>query len=394
MKQKSKVLFYFVLLYIFIPTFVWTDTGEDNDHSLSAEVKLFYYSIDRELSQYDAYTTALGGYVDYLSPTYHNLQANIRFYTSNPIGSDKNRETTLLYKLNGDSLSSLAVANVAYNYKSTKVKIGRQRLFTPMANDDTTRIIPYVYTGITISNRSVENLHLQAGYIHDLKPIISDDFRQLSPAGEIEKGFYYLGANAKLPWQLNSQAFFYYAYELYDAIHLQLERTFNVDEWQLDVGAQYIKTATNGTGKNLIVKSNSGSDDVSLWAYKVALTYKDLTLSHALSINEGEGGIVRGYGGYTKVYTSSMYETAKSKGGAKGLNFTLKYNINDSLQFESIYLKTTYDAPEANPYVSIYGGLKYYYQDKSYVHLRYEHVDRKTALTDGNYFRVITTYRF
>lgn len=369
--------------------------ASDQQTHISGELKLFYYDIDSKNPNNDAYTTAIGGYLDYRSSSYKNLFANIRFYTSHPTGPNKFRESTLLYQTpSGDSIDILAIANITYKHEQTIIKLGRQRLFTPMANDDTTRIIPYTYTGVTLTNHSLNKLKLQAGYIKNVKPITSEDFLDSSPSGELDNGFFYLGANIQAPLDLELQAFGYYANKLYDAMHLQLEREFYYKNLEFDLGIQYIQTSSNDSSLNLIKNSNSASDDVNLWAYKVALKYDKLTLAHSFSKNEGMGGIVRGYGGYTKVYTSSMYETAKSQGGAKGLNFTIKYDFSDNLKAETIYLKTTYKDPTANPYVSIYGGLKYFYAKNSYIFARFENVERKQNATSANYFRLISTFSF
>ena len=384
----------FIYLLLFLLSNVLADELK-NTPNISGEVKLFFYDIDREDSQYDAYTTALGGFLELKSPSLYEINANIRFYTSNPIGADKFRESTLLYQVpSGDAINTLAVANLEYGNQVTTIILGRQRLSTPMANDDTSRIIPYAYSGITAVNKSLDWLKVSAGYIQELKPIISEDFDDISPAGKIEKGFYYLGVNVDFPYDIDLQAYGYYAYELYDALHLQLEKDFKFNSFDLKLGTQHIETFTNNDSKNLIPDVSTGSDEVRLWAYKIALQYKKLYLAHSFSQNEKLGGITRGYGGYTKLYTSSMYETAKSKGGARGINLSARYDFTDDLNAQVIYLKTNYKDPSSNPYISIYTGLKYYYYKNSYLHLRYEYVDREKIDTDSQYIRLITTYSF
>lgn len=85
------------------------------DGSVSGEVELFYYNIDKKIEE-NTYATALGGFFKYSTDTNNSFFASIRLHTSNPVAPSQNIVETNLFNndKNGAALYAVSESFIAY----------------------------------------------------------------------------------------------------------------------------------------------------------------------------------------------------------------------------------------------------------------------------------------
>lgn len=366
--------------------------------NVDAQLQLFYYDIDKK-TENDAYATALGGYIKYTTDTKNPLFASIRFHTSNPVGGNLNKAHTSLFNNdnNAQALTTISESFLAYKTNNRIMRIGNVMLKTPMMNDDTTRIVPWSYQGFTYTGQSIKDMEVQLYHIRAIRSFTSDTYKQESASGKFgDSGIsmfslHYNGINS-----LKTQAFYYYAPELYSTFVAQADYELSVSNNALFcAGLQYFKSG-NG-GKYAVRENKNGGDDINLLALKTSVDMDDWTISINYSQNFGLSGIVKGYGGLAKVYTTSM--VANGRGNYKPETWMIKsvYNLplnsyNSEIAFR--YTNTRVHDSRGDGFNAYYLHFKHYISKEASIYLRYENLQYTNNTSDGAYFRAIATYKF
>lgn len=366
--------------------------------NIDAQIKLFYYDISKETAP-DAYATALGGYLKYTTDTKNPLFASIRFHTSNPVIEGLNKENTALFNNdnNAKALTTISESFLAYRTKDRVMKLGNFMLNTPMMNDDTTRIIPWSYQGFAYTGESIKDMEVQLYYISSIRSFTSDTYKKESASGEFgDSGItmlslHYTGING-----LKTQAFYYYAPELYSTFVTQADYEIFVDNNALFcIGAQYFKSG-NG-GKYALRENANGGDDINLLAIRSSIDAENWMLSLSYSQNFGLSGIVKGYGGLAKVYTTSM--VANGRGNYKPETWMLNgtYNLPLGSHHSEVAFtltNTQVNDPRGDGFNAYYFHFKHFFTKEASIHLRYEKLNYTNTKSDTSYFRTILSYKF
>ncbi|RKY52626.1 MAG: porin [Candidatus Neomarinimicrobiota bacterium] len=363
--------------------------------SAKGNITLFGYNIDRE-NEENAYATALGGYLKYTTDSKLPIFASARFYHSEPVGGDKNREQTYLFQDDGSSLTTLAESFVALKYKRRVLKAGNFMLKTPMMNDDVTRIVPWSYQGAAFTSEAIADTIIQINYITQIRSHTSDDYIKQSASGEFDKGITMLGLTYEGIDEINFQSYYYHAPELYSTWITQLDyKHVMEDEYLLCLGIQYFNSGEGGEYNDREAKN--GGDDINLLALKTGLNgpFYDLTLNY--SQNFGLSGIVKGYGGLAKVYTTSM--VANGRGNYKPETWMLKSRLEldqwSSHEDEvAIWLTNTRVKDiRGDDFDAIYAHYRHHFNIDTSLYIRYESIHYKDK-NDVSYLRIIAAYNF
>ena len=387
-----------IILFLFTAAYAETNTTLSNaftNGSVNGNLTLFAYNIDKQHAQ-NSYATALGGFLKYTTDDKLPLFASARFYQSSPVGPDKNREQTQLFKKDGSSLTALAESYVAYKYKKRVVKGGNFMLQTPMMNDDTTRIVPWSYQGFAFTSEAIADTMVQINYITQIRDHTSDEYKKESASGEFEKGITMLGAHYQGINEVSIEAYYYYAPELYSTFITQIDyKHVTKDDTLFCLGVQYFNSGKGGKYNNR--EGRNGGDDINLLALKMGVdgSFYNVTLNY--SQNFGLSGIVKGYGGLAKVYTTSM--VANGRGNYKPETWMLKSRVelNEYTDAESefaIWLThTRVKDYRGDDFDAFYSHYRHYFTPNVSLYVRFEAIDYKNK-NDVNYLRIITTYDF
>jgi len=367
-------------------------------NNIEAEAQLFHYTIDKKTAP-DAYATALGGYLKYTTDSYYNIFASARFNSSNPVGANKNKMVTTMFNndKNGTALHANSEAFIGYKTSSGVVKIGNMILNTPMMNEDTTRIVPWSYQGVNYTDNITKDIKIALYYINQIRSNTSSRYKKKSASGEIgDSGLSLLSVKYNGINGLHLQSHFYYAPELYSTFVGQLDYEFaNKFDTLYCFGIQYFRSGAGGEYAR--TKSRLGGDDINLVALRAMIDAEDYKISLNYSRNYGDSGVIKGYGGLAKVYTTSM--VANGRGNFKPetwmikSSYNLPFNSHDS-EIAFRLANTRVHDKNGNGFFAYYLHLKHFFNAHASIYLRYENINYNTNKSDTQYFRAIAKYKF
>ncbi|MCJ7765366.1 MAG: OprD family porin [Thiovulaceae bacterium] len=398
-----------LFLFFLLPLLLWgTEHATTDAESLTdrqnfrGDVQLFTYDINLPGSEYDAYATALGGRLGYKTLLYYLFGIELEYAGSNAIGYTENPELLLLFNDDKPSvyLNTLSQGNLYYQDQTTYFRLGAQTFNTPLLNEDPTRIVPWSATGASIVYSGIDKLTMTAAAIYTIRANTSSVYRKESASGPIEKGLYFIGGSYDFTNEHWAQAYYYLAPDLYNSLYLQYEYRRTVTENTLFcAGVQYIRTYTNGGSDSLAnTTSPLGGDDVNLAAFKVSVNYNDLDVQLSYSKNWGQSGISSGYGGLSKVYTSSMVANGRKNNRPETWSLKSAYDIFNSPKYgtteAAIWLtKTDYADIPTGDFFSVYAHLLHHFGVNTSAYLRYEKINYD-GQNDANFIRLILKQQF
>ena len=364
--------------------------------ALHGQIKLFSYTIEKETSE-DAYANAIGGHLKYNTDTTQMIYGMVRFHTSQPVGYSHNPGDTALFHDNGEALTVNSEAYIGWNGKERVLKAGNLMLKTPMMNDDRTRIVPWSYQGMAFTGKVIPDTKVQLYHISQIRSFTSDTYTKESASGEIGSGITMLGVHYDGLDTIDLKSFYYYAPDLYSTFIAQADYKLVLDDEDLFcVNIQYFKSG-NG-GKYAQTENKNGGDDIDLVAIKVEYDDEDWLISLNYSQNFGISGIVKGYGGLSKVFTTSMI--ANGRGNYKPETWMLKteydlpYGKWGQSELAFTYTNTRSHDSRGADFDAYYFHWRHRFRIDSSLYVRYENLEYKTDQSDANYLRIIAAYQF
>ena len=364
---------------------------------VEGEIKLFYSDIDKKTDE-DSYATALGGYLKYSTDANRSFYAAVRFHTSQPVGPSLNRDKTALFNSeDGDQLTVNSELYIGWRGNNRILKVGNLMLNTPMMNDDTTRIVPWSYQGAAYTGTAIPHTRVQLYHIHQLRSHTSDEYTKESASGDIGRGVTMISAEYDGFEGVDLQSFYYYAPDLYSTFIAQADYKYVMDENNMFcLSIQYFNSG-NG-GEYAQTENKNGGDDIDLVALRIGFDSEDISMSLNYSQNFGISGIVKGYGGLAKVFTTSM--VANGRGNYKPETWMLKstYDLARTSWGESeLALNLTHtrtNDSRGDDFDAYYLHFKQRFNIDTSLFIRYEDIDYKNDKSDVKYFRVIAAYNF
>jgi len=365
---------------------------------VEGEVKLFYYDIQKDSSE-DAWANALGGYFKYTTSKKAPLYAAVRFHTSNPVGANRNPGSTHLFDSQNDASGFVAnsEAYLALHYGPRILKAGNLMLSTPMMNEDTTRIVPWSYQGAAYTATALPDTKVQLYHITAIRSHTSSEYTKESASGEIGSGVTMLGLHYEGIRELKLKSYYYYAPDLYSTFIAQADYKHSLDESRFFcLGMQYFNSG-NG-GKYADTESKNGGDDIDLVALKASYDTSDWMFSLNYSRNFGISGIVKGYGGLTKVYTSSMIANGRGNYMPETWMLKVNYDLPESDWGESDVALTltrtrTHDE-RGSDFNAIYLHWRHEFNPDTLLYARYERLHYYDEKGNESFFRLIFSYKF
>ncbi len=196
---------------------------------------------------------------------------------------------------------------------------------------------------------------------------------------------------------LDLQSYYYYAPDLYSTFTAQADYKIIIDEDNMIcMGIQYFKSG-NG-GQYAQTENKNGGDDIDLIAFKAGFDAEDWMISLNYSQNFGISGIVKGYGGLAKVFTTSMM--ANGRGNYKPETWMLKtaYEFPVGAWGQSdvalTLTNTRVKDSRGDDFDAYYMHWKHRFNVETSLFVRFEDIDYKGDKSDVKYFRVIASYEF
>ena len=337
---------------------------------------------------------ATGGYIGYKTPDFNGLTAAVAAYGT--YGFDIHDEDATVIgsasydpSLYGDAFDNyvfIGQAYINYAFGNTNIKVGRQRLDTPMAGADDARMLPNLFEAAVLSNKDVENttlivahvtrettgtfsnvygapgaLSLQSGYGLGYKEGTSGRFANMgtialgyndingngstdnSTAGVTALAAIYTGVEG-----LKLQAWDYIAWDILNVIYLEGDYTIGVNESaKVKLSAQYINETDIGDAFAAEVDSN-------YFAAKITGSYDAFSAYVAYSTtgdSDGtmNGGIITPWGGMP-AYTQGMVTRHQFFANTDSWKVAAVYNLKEyGVKVAGYYVE--YDVGSENSWI-------------------------------------------
>ena len=354
----------------------------------SGQFRTFY--IDRTYSgilENNRNSLAIGGNLGFETAPWYDLSLGARFYSTNfmEIHGDDPRTTNSydpsLFGNNFDSYTFIGELYANYKMNNTNIKIGRQKLDTPLAGADDARMLPSLFEAVVVSNTDIKDTTLIAAHV--TKESVGTFGNAYAPAGALglqsgyglgfadatsgrfrDMGAVALGGDTNtdgvsavaaiysgMPG-LKLQAWDYYAYDILNAVYLQADYGWNATEsLKLNASAQYINESD--VGDRL-----AGNVDSNYWAAKFGANYGDMGVYTAYSQTGSStgssmnGGIITPWGGmpaFTQAMATRHQFFADTDAWKVGASYNLK-NLGLPL-LASVY-HTSFDIGANNTYTN------------------------------------------
>ena len=313
---------------------VAADTLADafKDGKTSGQIRSFY--IDRTydgILENNRNSLAIGGNLGFETAAINGLSAGFKFYTTNAVDIHSGPMTSATDdpSLFGGSFDSYSMVGEAYfNYKAnnTNVKIGRQKVNTPLAGTDDARMLPNLFEAVVASNTDLADttligahitreavgsfgnvygapgqLSLQGGYGLGYKSATSGQFSNmgtvaLGAAGSDTAGVTAVGATYKGVPGLTLKAWDYFAHDILNAVYLQ-------GDYGFDAGSVKLKASAQAISQSDVGDKLAGKVDSKYVGAKVGASYSGLSGYVAYSTTGSNndtvtnGGILAPWGG-------------------------------------------------------------------------------------------------
>ncbi|MCH9740244.1 MAG: OprD family porin [Epsilonproteobacteria bacterium] len=295
----------------------------------SGQIRAFYIDRDRSGTvgdtQTDRSALAAGGHLKFETAELNGFSLGTALYTTNGIlgvnGSGDDKRNATLFGEGKESYSILGEAYVQYKTGNTALKIGRQKLNTPLAGADDARMLPNLFEAAVLSNSDIENTTLIAAHVTKMAAgtfsnayggnalslhsgyglnNISGEFMDMGEyaVGRNSVGVSALAAIYKGIEGVTLQAWDYYAHDILNAIYLQADASWKCkfsDNVKPFASAQYLsqsdigdKFAGDVDSQYMGVKAGAGVGNV-----KAYVAYSQTGDSDGAT----NGGIITPWGG-------------------------------------------------------------------------------------------------
>lgn len=328
---------------------------------------------------------ATGGYIGYKSPDFNGFTAAVAAYGTygfNIHDEDIDGGGTASYDpsltgRDGESYAFIGQAYINYAFGNTNIKVGRQRLDTPLIGADDARMLPNLFEAAVLSNTDIEDttlilahitretvgtfgniyagtpLGLTSGYGLGMNLALSGDFKNMGVValgegnntdGVTAGAVIYKGIDG-----LTLQAWNYYAHDILNAVYLQADYGWNCilnDKVKMKASAQYINESEVGDAL-------AGSVDSNYWGVKLGSSYDALSGYVAYSqtgdsSTDTGGNIITPWGGMP-AFTQGMVTRHQFFANTDTWKVAAAYNFKEYGVKASVYY-TEFDIGTGNIY--------------------------------------------
>ncbi|WP_457596248.1 OprD family outer membrane porin [Hydrogenimonas sp.] len=367
-----------------------------------AQFRTGYIHLDDKNGQPDSSAFALGGHLHLDTKRWFGLALGLEGYAVinpgfNSEDPDKIDSDFFDHRQNG--FATLSQAFLDGRWGETELKIGRQMVDTPHIDSDDIRMMPNYFEASILTNRDIENLTLQVGYVDKMAGWENGvDAKRFIPVSRV------LGAQEARDGVLFASA----AYEGFDNLSIQgwVYGFENIaDLLYLEAGYEHFGawgTATVGVQFDRAVDKGAallGSIDARSWGVSLQLTPKKSgwSLLAAYNADEGSGAFPSLGGGPFFTSLEILTLDAIASGGyaySAGVGYDFSGwlgNLDGGIVHGRFRAddKARFDSGETDLI------LRYRFSDRFHATAAYAVVDDRSGVGDDfDQFRLIANYDF
>jgi len=261
-----------------------------NNSSINGNLSLYTFTNHNDDVDIDTAGTTVE--LGFTTPTYNNFSADVGFFAQIPLGIMKDATPTAFSR----NLVSMHRASIAWKPSNSIVRIGRQKLSTPLSDSSNLRgrpslelrnhwyedkakndwwwSTPSAFEAISAELYEIEDLKIVASASQKFKRSSSDKFSNTLPSVNDFGNIYLAGIEYKFG-PTKFQLYDLYADEFINTAYLQADLLKDYEKWGYFGAAQYIHQRD--------VQDFSQNVRSSLWGLKAGAYYKGWQLWTALS---------------------------------------------------------------------------------------------------------------
>lgn len=196
--MKTKLLLVGLLVFGLSTSAMAADNLKEmfSQGTVKGVIKTLHFTRDFDGATETKQDLALGGTLYYKTDAFKGLSFGAAFATTNV--TDDNDDKGFYFGLSApvhENVSRLQEYYVQGNWFDTQIVVGAHELNTPFLNTHPIRMISRSYRGLSLINRSIENLTLAGYYLKDNMGWVDEKF--VSFADDV----YIAGASYKLPFK-------------------------------------------------------------------------------------------------------------------------------------------------------------------------------------------------
>jgi len=293
---------------------------------VSGQIRAAYINQNNSIGD-DTYATSLGGQLKYETGTWNDIKFGVAAYISQKISfatGDNEKANNDLFADNADSYVYLGEAYIDYARNDFALRIGRQKIDTPLADTDDIRMHPNTFEAAIATYSGFEGTTLVGGVVKRMAGYDSDNdiskFKKLD--GIDSHGAAIAGITNENIENLAVQGWYYGIDNIANVLYADATYAIELSEKSgIEVAAQY------GHFNELQNSTIDGN------VYGIGATYNIdmLTLGAAYNtVSSGSGkAIANGFGGGP--YFTSMEEmTIDGLEDAKAYQFNAELDLSDA----------------------------------------------------------------
>jgi len=291
-------------------------TDAFKEGKVNGQLKSYFIDTAYNGTQSDKDAFAIGGILKYTTGDFKGFSAGFGFQTSHTLGFDHETGDS---KVDDTTVSIqetlLSEAYLAYKYKKTTVRIGRTFIKTPLVANSGSRLLKDYFTGALVTNKSLKNTTIVAGYITDWTS-------RNNASTHFDSPVYTLYANTKIAnFTITAQAVFN------DSVSsgtedgtkdYYLETTYKLPvSTPVTLGAQYIGYENDA----------DSSKDSSVYGIKAEIKLSGFALGAYYNSTDDDGTVRGGVGTAKDPSYNDLYTISGTKAGTKSYQGKVSYNF-------------------------------------------------------------------
>lgn len=243
--MKAKLLLVGLLVFCLSTSAMAADNLKEMfaQGSVKGIIKVLSFTRDFDSAAPDNHDTAIGGTLYYKTDSFKGISFGTAFATTNVIGDDGDNFYYGVSAPVHESITRMQEYYIQGDWYDTRIKIGAQELNTPFLNIHPIRMINRAYRGLSVVNKSIENLTLSGFYLKDNLGWVDQNFETFAD------DVYIAGAAYKLPFAaVNSkvQAWYFTMPDGLNQTYFKADFSKKVNEFVLHAAPTVITQKSQG----------------------------------------------------------------------------------------------------------------------------------------------------
>ena len=337
------------------------------DGKVSGQFRTMYAGYDQKAaSTADNYATAVGGILKYELAEFNGFNAGVAFYTSQDLHFASGKDAKHNSELSSDkgNYTDLHEAYINYSYKDFNIRVGRQRLDTPLADSDDIRMIPNSFEAY-VASYDYDGFALMAGHINSWQGVDADLNAGWSKTGS--DGVNFGGVAYSEQYELNAwfynitgytNAFYFDTGINYDITsnllfhgmlqYLQ-ENELSSSGYDAAIYGGMLEVVFKGVSLNLAYNATDASHNKQTFAGTGGgnlFTSLDTTTLDVVAVDRKAQAVVSGisynYDDLNFLYAYGTFSGSKNSNGQKAdlveQDVGFEYNVNEEFVVSAIYV--------------------------------------------------------